>query len=231
MSADVGTFACCGCTPTGVVVLSGASASGKSRLLRGVLSISRTSGVLSDIRVPKRYTTRATRENESLTVENEFLGRQAFLAAVAAGEIDVSWRRSISPTTENLYGFALKREIDAGGLIVLSANNYLKWLEVPLLRELRDAGQLIAVRVYASEETRARRLQQRRPPVEDPELSFRLNDVPEGALPPADHVIPNDPFFQAFAAWDFARVMTMFRSSMSIKPVIEAATYQPGGVA
>jgi len=228
MSAEAGTLA--RDEPTRVVVLSGASASGKSRLLNGVLNISRASGVLSDMHVAKRYTTRATRENESLTVENEFLDRQAFLAAVADDDIDVSWSRPISPVMHNMYGFALRHEMRAGGLLVLSANNYLNWTEIPLLRKLREAGQLIVVRVYASEETRAQRLRQRRPPVADPELTFRLNDVPDESLPPADHVIPNDPVFQAFAEWDFARVLTMFRSSLRVKPMLEAATYEPGGV-
>jgi ribose 1,5-bisphosphokinase PhnN len=199
---------------SGAVLVTGASAAGKSRLLDGVVRISRDSGVLTDVRVADRFTTRRVRAKETHPSENRFLARDAFNRGVSSGTINVSWSRPISQVAENHYGFALGSEMLGDGLVVLSANNYLRWPEHEPLRDLRRAGRLIVVRIWASPATRLARLRGRRPPLEGPELELRMRDVPPDELPPADYVIPNDPAFQALAEWEFVRLLTSFRFAM-----------------
>lgn len=196
---------------TGVVMLvNGASASGKSRLIAGIQSISYDSGVLREFCVAQRYTTRKARENESLPSENRHMSDEQFGAAVQSGLLDVNWCRGLSADQEIRYGFALQRELSAGGIVVLSANNYLDWTTQPLLQALRGEQRLMVVRVLASESTRLSRLASRQPPPDPDELASRMKDLPPQLLPPADHVIPNDLQFQPFAEWEFMRLATGF---------------------
>lgn len=206
--------------PSGAVLLVGASASGKSLLLNQALAIADHTAVLDDVRVARRFTTRAPREKESLTIENRFLDRQTFEEGVAAGLIDVSWRRGLAQGEENRYGFGLGAELLGEGLVILSGNNYLRWYEDPMLARLRTEGRLMIIRIHASEATRLGRLRDRRPALNDAELEARMADVPPDRLPPADHVIPNDPIFQASAAWLFVQLLAMFRFSLLSPPQI-----------
>lgn len=196
-----------------VVLVCGASASGKSRLINGSLIAARNSGVLPGMRIIPRYTTRAARERESLPGENSHLSHEAFENCVSNGTIDVHWRRSIAQGHENRYGFALCDELDRDGMVVLSGNNYLDWSAQPLLAELRAERRLMVVRVWASPETRLDRLDARRPSLTPDELASRMTDVPTGQLPLADHVIPNDLAFQRFAEWEFINLVNSFRFS------------------
>lgn len=199
---------------SGAVLIIGASASGKSRLVDGAIRISRESGVLTDVRVAKRFTTRRARASETLPIENRFLAPDVFDNGVSRGVIDVSWRRPVSMTAENHYGFSLGSELLGDGLVILSANNYLRWSEHEPLCELRRAGRLIVIRVWASPATRLARLRERQPALEPSELELRMRDVPADQLPLADYVIPNDPAFQAAAEWELVRVLTSFRFSL-----------------
>ena len=76
-----------------IVILNGASASGKSRLIAGIQRIGRETGVLRGVRVPQRATTRGARENESLVSENRYLTKLEFDDKVRAGELDIHWHR------------------------------------------------------------------------------------------------------------------------------------------
>lgn len=195
---------------TGVAVLvNGASASGKSRLIAGIEAISRDAGVLREVVLAKRYTTREARENESLPSENCHMDPMQFEAA-DGDLLDVTWRRKISPHRDIRYGFALRREITAGGIVILSGNNYLDWTEQPVLRGLRLEGRLMVVRVWATDSTRRARLAARKPSLSEEELTSRMGDLPPSLLPPADHVIPNDEQFEPFAQWEFMRLAANF---------------------
>jgi ribose 1,5-bisphosphokinase PhnN len=197
---------------TGVaVLLTGASASGKSRLIAGSTGIAAAGGVLPDLKVAKRYTTRAPRVEESMPGENRHVSAAEFDESVRSGLIDVSWRRLLGPGHENRYGFALTRELASGGAVVLSGNNYLRWPRDPLLLELRAEGRLMVVRVMATQATRRARLEARRPRLTEQEMASRMTDLSARLLPPADHVIPNDPEFQRQAEWEFLQLVAAFR--------------------
>jgi ribose 1,5-bisphosphokinase PhnN len=193
-----------------VMLVNGASASGKSRLIAGIQSISRDSGVLREFGVAQRFTTRAARDLESLPSENHHMSAQEFAAAAESGLLDVHWKRSVSASHEIRYGFALRRELAAGGIVVLSANNYLDWTDQPQLTKLRAEGRLMVVRVMASEATRLARLGARRPKPGKEELASRMQDLPPQLLPPADHVIANDLEHQPYAEWEFMRLASSF---------------------
>lgn len=192
------------------MLVNGASASGKSRLIAGIQSISYDSGVLREFGVAQRYTTRPARDTESLPGENQHMSDEQFEAAVQSGLLDVHWNRGLSVDNEIRYGFALQRELAAGGIVVLSANNYLDWTAQPLLQSLRGEQRLMVVRVMASQATRLSRLTSRQPPPDADELASRMKDLPAQLLPPADHAIPNDLQFQPFAEWEFMRLATSF---------------------
>jgi guanylate kinase len=196
-----------------VALLNGASASGKSRLIAGIQRIASQAGVLRDVRIPKRTTTRPPRENESLSTENRYLSASEFEQKVQTGELDVQWRRPISSTLEHRYGFRLAPELKTPGVLILSANNYLDWRAQPLLQALRRQDRLMVVRIFASEETRLDRLQARRPPLSRTELLSRMADVPAHELPPADFAVPNDHAFQELAEWEFLRLLSSFAFS------------------
>jgi ribose 1,5-bisphosphokinase PhnN len=195
------------------VLVNGASAAGKSRLIGGLERRAAESGVLRDLRVAKRATTRAIREAESLPSENLFLDPEAFYQATRAGTLDVHWKRQVSSDHTNRYGFSLARELDAGGVVVLSANNYLDWTRHAPLQTLRAEGRLMVIRICASLDTRLARLRGRRPPLSELEIAFRMADLPAHLLPPADHVVPNDPAFETFAEWELLRLVAAFRFS------------------
>jgi hypothetical protein len=194
-----------------IALVLGASASGKSRLIRRVLEIAHAGGVLRDVRCAQRFTTRATRVAESLPGENEFLESEEFRRRVSCGEIDIDWSRQVTADRANWYGFSLGPQLDLPGLVLLSANNYLDWEANPLLSELRVEGRLVVVRVYAARETREARLRERRPPLADDEFDSRISDVPRELLPSADYLIPNDPQFEHSSAWEFLSLLTGVR--------------------
>lgn len=194
-----------------VALVVGASASGKSRLIAGVLEIASKGAVLGQVRVAERLTTRAARVNESLPGENCFLDAAAFQRGVDEDVIDVHWDRGVGAARRNRYGFRLAEHLAEPGLVVLSGNNYLPWPEIPLLARLRSEGRLVVVRVWADPATRMARLQARRPLLDDDELAARMRDVPVTELLPADHLIPNDPQFEATASWEFLRLLTSAR--------------------
>jgi ribose 1,5-bisphosphokinase PhnN len=196
-----------------VVVVNGSSASGKSRLIASVERIAEDAGVLRGVRVAQRTTTRAPREHESRPGENRHLDSEQFHAAVRAGALDVHWKRVISADHQNHYGFALARELPESGLLILPANNYLDWESQPLLMALRGEHRLMVIRVWASLGTRIARLRARRPRITEPELGSRLADLLGYLLPPADHVVPNDPEFEKSAEWEFLRLVAAFRFS------------------
>ena len=77
----------------------------------------------------------------------------------------------------------------------------------------------MVVRVYASEQTRRARLAARRPPLTEPELTSRMSDVSPELLPPADHVVPNDPHFQELAEWNLLQLFTSFRFGVGGEPL------------
>lgn len=193
-----------------VILVNGASAAGKSRLIAGIEGISYDSGVLREFVVAQRFTTRPPRNRESLPSENYHMKEEQFSAAVHSGMLDVHWRRSLSPESEIRYGFALQRELAGGGIVVLSANNYLNWTSQPLLQALRSERRLMVVRVMASQTTRLERLSAREPPPGEEELASRMQDLPPQLLPPADHVIPNDIEHQPYAEWEFMRLASSF---------------------
>jgi len=193
------------------VLINGASASGKSRLIAGVEQRASESGVLRDLRIAKRTTTRAVRERETLPGENLFLDNEDFYRATQMGTLDVHWKRQISSDHVNRYGFSLARELDAGGVVILSANNYLDWARQPRLQTLRAEGRLMVVRVCASLDTRLARLRARRPMLSELEIGSRMADLPPYLLPPADHAVPNDPAFETFAEWELLRLIAAFR--------------------
>ena len=109
------------------------------------------------------------------------------------------------------YGFALARELAAGDVVILCANNYLDWTRVALLTGLRAERRLMVVRVHASLNTRLARLRAVRPSLEEFELAHRLTDLPGDLLPPADHVVPNDAPFERSAEWELMRLIASFR--------------------
>ncbi|MBL0003085.1 MAG: hypothetical protein IPP00_03550 [Actinomycetales bacterium] len=168
-----------------IALVLGASASGKSRLIRRVLEIAHAGGVLRDVRCAQRFTTRATRVAESLPGENEFLESEEFRRRVSCGEIDIDWSRQVTADRANWYGFSLGPQLDLPGLVLLSANNYLDWEANPLLSELRVEGRLVVVRVYAARETREARLRERRPlsPTTSSTRGFRTSRVSCSQVP------------------------------------------------
>lgn len=194
-----------------VVLVNGASASGKSRLLAGVQRIALDSAVLRDVRIAQRTTTRTAREAESLPTENHYVSESAFEDAVQAGIIDVHWRRTITAARQNRYGFSLASELAHDGVVLVSANDYLDWTAQTLLSELRRQRRLMVVRILASDETRLARLLARRPPLSSDEMESRMAGVPAELLPLADHVVPNNPEFQSFAEWELMRLIAAFR--------------------
>jgi ribose 1,5-bisphosphokinase PhnN len=188
-----------------LVLVNGSSGSGKSWLIGRVERRARELAVLHGLRCATRATTRAPRERESLPAENRYLDPTAFELEAGSGAFDVHWRRLIGADHEIRYGFAVGAELGRGGVIVLSANNYLDWTAQPVLAALRREGRLTVVRVWASRETRRTRLCARQPGLAGSELAARLDDLPAHALPPADHVVPNDRPFEAHAEWDLLR--------------------------
>jgi ribose 1,5-bisphosphokinase PhnN len=203
-----------------VVLVIGPSASGKSRLIAGVERLAAETGVTRGIRIAKRATTRAAREDETLPAENVFLDGEDFQRAAKSGALDVHWKREISREHINRYGFALAREMESGSVLILSANNYLNWERQPPLVALRAEGRLMVVRVCASMETRLARLRARRPKLSDLEIASRMADLPASLLSPADHVVPNDPEFERTSEWEMLRLINAFRFSAigSIQP-------------
>ena len=135
-----------------------------------------------------------------------------------SGALDVHWRRMICADREIRYGFTVQPELCRGGMVVLSANNYLDWTGQPVLAALREQGRLMVVRVWASRETRRARLRSRHPALVASELASRLDDVPPGALPPADHIVPNDLPFEACAERDLLRRLAAFRLDSVSRP-------------
>jgi ribose 1,5-bisphosphokinase PhnN len=194
-----------------LVVVNGSSGSGKSWLIGRVQQRARDLAVLDGLRCATRATTRAQRDTESLPNENRYLEPIAFDDEADSGMLDVHWRRMIHTDHEVRYGFAVDAELADGGIVVLSANNYLDWPAQPLLASLREQGRLMVVRVWASRETRRERLRARQPELNAPELASRLDDVSAQELPPADHVVPNDPPFEAHAEWDLLRWLASVR--------------------
>lgn len=194
-----------------VVLIVGASASGKSRLIQGAMDIAKQGGVLGDVRLAQRHTTRAARVAESLAGENEFVDGEEFERRVAVGEIDVHWARRVTADREIRYGFSLGPNLAQPGLVLLSANNYLQWQTVPVLMSLRAAGQLVVVRVFAADETRITRLRARRPVLPEDEFASRKWDVPKDELAPADHLIPNDPPFELSSPWELLNLLSAAR--------------------
>jgi len=190
-----------------VVLVNGPSAAGKSWL---VAAVSREARRLDlDVRCATRATTRARRERETLPGENRYLEPAEFAFEARTGALDVHWRRPLSAGRELRYGFALADQLEHG-VVVLSANNYLDWAADPLLARLRADGRLLVVRVWAPLPVREARLRNRRPAFDPVELRSRLRDVPEAALPAADHVILNAPPFEAEAEAQLLRLATAF---------------------
>jgi ribose 1,5-bisphosphokinase PhnN len=213
-----------------LVVVNGASASGKSWLIGRVRQRADELAVLGDLRCAWRATTRVPRHRESLPSENRYLDPAAFELEVKSGTLDVHWHRRISAEQEIRYGFAARAELTRGSVVVLSANNYLDWPAQPVLAELREQGRLMVVRVWASRETRQARLHARRPSLPAVELTSRLDDVTSDALPPADYVVPNDRPFEARAEWDLLRRLTAFCFSSPRRSWLEGHTPTLGSV-
>lgn len=206
-----------------VVLVNGSSASGKSTLIGCAERRSRELAVVGGLRCALRATTRPARDSESLPAENRYLDPAAFEREARAGALDVHWRRALGGGRELRYGFSAAAELEGGGVVLLSANNYLDWTAQPLLRELRAEGRLLVVRVWASRETRAARLAARTPALSATELASRLDDVPAALLPPADHVVPNDRHLEAHAEWDLLRRLAAFRFSAPVTAAAMAA--------
>ncbi|HEX4838217.1 MAG TPA: hypothetical protein VFV03_06820 [Solirubrobacteraceae bacterium] len=194
-----------------VVLVSGPSASGKSELIAGVERIVAETGVLRGTRVAPRTTTRPVHAPRSVPLSSGTLDLEEFHAAVCSGVLDVHWRRMLEAYMPKRYGFALARELAAGDVVILRANNYLDWRRVPLLTVLRAEGRLMVVRAHASLNTRLTRLRALRPRPEESELAHRFMDLPPELLPPADHVVRTDRPSEQSAAWDLLRLITSFR--------------------
>lgn len=203
---------------TGTVVLvQGSSASGKSRLVSGVNRIVGETGLDLAADFAKRFTTRTPRHAETFSGENDYLNREEFEARVRSGLIDIHWQRPTGALRENLYGFSLAPHLGSNRRVILSANNYLRWEENALLVRLRRANRLVVVRVVAPDATRERRLALRRPPLSPEELAYRMRDVPPGQLPAADYVIPNAEEQQAFAEWEFCKLLSLLKLGIAAR--------------
>jgi ribose 1,5-bisphosphokinase PhnN len=210
-----------------VVIVNGASGAGKSWFIGRMEERARELPALRGLRYACRSTTRAPRDRESLPSENRYLDPIVFEREAVSGGLDVHWRRTISSGREIRYGFGVAGEIAQGGVVVLSANNYLDWTAQPVLAELRQAERLVVVRVWASRATRRARLSARRPRLGASELSSRLDDVPADALPPVDYVVLNDPPFEAHVESDLLRWLAAVHRRSRRRPVTDAAAPIP----
>lgn len=196
------------------VLITGPTAVGKATLIKRVTMAACANSVLRDLRVAPRATTRALHDREKLSGQSIFMDGEAFYRATQAGSLDVHWRRKVSDINSERYGFSVTREFETGGVLILSANNYLDWTQQPVLQALRSEGRLMVVRIHASPDIRLARLRTWRPPLSDWEIASRMADLPADLLPPADHVVPNDPGFEAAAEWQLLQLITSFSFSM-----------------
>lgn len=194
-----------------VVLITGAPASGKSMAISELAKVASETGVLSDMYVAKRTTTSKAKPGAGLASENLYLDREAFYAATRTGAIDVHWKRTVSPDHVHAYGFSLARELDKGGVVILSANNYLDWTKHEPLQALRAEGRLMVIRIHASVNTRLKRLQDIHPKLSEMELGARMADPPAHLLPPADFVVINDPPASDSSAERLLQLVTAFR--------------------
>lgn len=172
------------------IIFVGSSLVGKTTLidtLRG--AISQNEKMASTFEIPKRVTTRTSRENDNFQ-ENQFVSKEQFEEMVADGRIKIHWTKKLGSEEEERYGFL---EIEDGKMPIYSANNALVNNEESLAPSdfLRDA---LVVAVYSPDSLRKERMGERSPDLlrdRPEEAAARLADKAISMYPEAHLVVKN----------------------------------------
>ncbi len=157
------------------IIFVGSSFAGKSTMVDAIRdAIAENPKLASRFSIPKRIITRPKRENDNL-VENAFRTLEEFSAMVASGEVGLHWIRKMEGTRTESYGFLPS---ETGSVPIYSANNAVvnNQESVQPTETLKKA---LIIAVYAPEEVRVRRLQDRSPDLilqKPEEVVYRLGD-------------------------------------------------------
>jgi ribose 1,5-bisphosphokinase PhnN len=156
------------------IAIVGSTCSGKTTIADAIRSSPlTTAGVV----VPRRFVTRPARVNDNF-VENTCVTSTDFAQLVAAGSIELRWRRRMEGVRAEEYGF---EPVPRGQFAVFSGNNALFDNASTILPESYLDGALY-LGVYAPDATRTARLSRRSPDliVDHPdEVAYRLADSSE----------------------------------------------------
>ncbi len=172
------------------IIFVGSSFAGKSTMVDAIRdAIAQDPELASHISIPKRIITRPQRQNDNL-IENDFRTAGEFSRMVANGEVGLHWVRKMEGTRTENYGFLPP---ESGKVPVYSANNaVINNAESVEPTDLLSRSLIIAL--YAPEEVRERRLQDRSPDLvaqKPVEAAYRLADKAVNMYPSA-HIVVKD---------------------------------------
>lgn len=195
------------------IIFVGSSFVGKSTMVDAIReAIVEEPKLASCLSIPKRIITRPKRENDNL-VENTFRTLEEFSAMVASGEVGLHWIRKMEGTRTESYGFLPS---ETGSVPIYSANN-----AVVNNRESVQPGEVLGkaliIAVYAPEDVRVRRLQDRSPDLllqKPGEVAYRLGDRAINMYQDAHIVIKDFGRYEGQAREDVVALMRLLTQNI-----------------
>ena len=176
------------------IALIGSSASGKSTLMKAIRLMS------DDISIPKRFITRPQRLADDLN-ENIFISFDDFQNKIKNDELPISWMRKMEGDRIEYYGF---EKTESKSFPIYSANNdFSRQIEIAknalqdskannseLTEEQSSIYERIAflsktlliLGVYAPDEIRQKRLNERSPDLATSEREYRIKDSSDNII-------------------------------------------------
>jgi ribose 1,5-bisphosphokinase PhnN/8-oxo-dGTP pyrophosphatase MutT (NUDIX family) len=149
------------------IIIVGESGAGKTTLVN---ALRRQEDISHLVVFPKRYITRAMRQNDDI-VENMHTTFEQFQSLQKAGVIDIAWPRDLGQNSHFWYGFqalAKEKEGITKPLPIYSANNAFLKSGLPILK------RALIISILAPKEIRENRLNVRSPELKALELLLRL---------------------------------------------------------
>lgn len=165
----------------------GSSGAGKSTLIETIKNM------VSGCVFPKRYITRPSRVNETLD-ENIHVSSREFFQKVRSGEIGIHWVRNMENGRREYYGF--EKTAPHEFPVYSSNNDFVRNLSAEVLRTILILG------VYAPDDVRVRRLEERSPDMQVGERQYRFGDSASFVMQVSDVCIRNFGELEAQAKLD-----------------------------
>lgn len=197
------------------IIVVGSTCTGKSTLVNAVRDAAGCMDVSVD--VPVRYITRPPRANDDLT-ENRHVAPTDFEAMVHQNKLEFHWVRRMEVTRYERYGFT--RPV-SDSFPIYSGNNAL-FSNPEAVRPERALDHALVLGVYAPQDVRTRRFQDRSPDlvVSNPqEVVYRLSDPVDSVIPHAHLVVHNHGANEAFALEEIVELVERAAFTATIVPI------------